>query len=188
MGFIGSEVAASLRQLGVEVAVVAPGSAPLGRPMKGRETMTRTPIPDRFGREAAPVEAGGEALDSRAGLLRKLGLGAGALAGGGVLLGSPATAFAGHGDPQDADILNYALTLEYLEATFYTQALGDPGTRAFPRARRSLTAGPSAGRSSSRASVDASEQRLQLPEGDSRPRGGTSTFCARASQQPERRR
>ena len=31
MGFIGSEVAASLRQLGTEVAVIAPGSAPLER-------------------------------------------------------------------------------------------------------------------------------------------------------------
>jgi 3-phenylpropionate/trans-cinnamate dioxygenase ferredoxin reductase subunit len=31
MGFIGSEVAASLRQLGVEVTVVAPGNAPLQR-------------------------------------------------------------------------------------------------------------------------------------------------------------
>jgi len=101
---------------------------------------------DVAGALAEPAAAAAPALagDTRLHFLRKAGLAGGVAAGGGAILSAlaPSAALAASGAPPasfgkgDIGILNYALTLEYLEAAFYNEAkskgaITDPMTQTF---------------------------------------------------------
>ncbi|MGE0029252.1 MAG: ferritin-like domain-containing protein, partial [Thermoleophilia bacterium] len=77
---------------------------------------------------AHAVDPGGEA--TRGDFFRKAAISGGALTMGGVLFaGLPALALGAPSKKQDVAILNYALTLEYLEATFYAEARAKAGLK-----------------------------------------------------------
>lgn len=91
-------------------------------------------------RETAAEAMDGLDGDTRSAFLRRAGLAGGALVGGGAVLGAlapAALAFTTGDRPPakfgkgDIGILNYALTLEYLESTFYNEATAHQHRTAF---------------------------------------------------------
>jgi len=81
---------------------------------------------DQFDRDGALAETSAEALegmDSRRSFLRKVGVGGGALVGASALAGVFPRIANAQIPASDIAILNFALTLEYLEAEFYAEAV-----------------------------------------------------------------
>lgn len=108
--------------------------------MDPETTLERVDVDGAIRETAHEASEALEASDTRLSFLKKAGLAGGAVMGGGALLGAltPGAAMAaGKGRPParfgkgDVGILNFALTLEYLEAAFYNEATANQGKFSF---------------------------------------------------------
>ena len=89
------------------------------------ETPTEIPVePEMVHPELAVIEVDGT---GRSDVLMKGALAAGAIFGLGAISPFVRNAMAANGNKGDIEILNYALTLEYLESAFYAEALKKAG-------------------------------------------------------------
>lgn len=109
--------------------------------MDPKVTLDRVDVDGAIRETAHEASEALEGGDTRLGFLKKAGLAGGAVVGGGALLGAltpgAAIAASGKGRPPakfgkgDVGILNFALTLEYLEAAFYNEATSNQGKSSF---------------------------------------------------------
>ena len=113
--------------------------------MNSERTLEQTSVDDVVRQAADDAAETLDPGDTRLGFLKKAGLAGGAVVGGGALIGAltPAAAMAkGKGRPPasfgkgDVGILNFALTLEYLEAAFYNEATANQGKSKFIKAKQ----------------------------------------------------
>ena len=106
--------------------------------MDARISLEEVDVDGALREGAHEATEGLETGDTRLDFLKKAGLAGGAVMGGGAVLSAlaPGTALAKGRPPKsfgkgDIGILNYALTLEYLESAFYNEATANQASTGF---------------------------------------------------------